>query len=482
MTSPHRHRRGIISSATGSFDTLTNVTSESGPIGNAGASHADTYTLQMNTDFFETSVCNASTNATCRGWEQFIFENNPNNHRSFIQYWLIYFGTTCPANFQSFPIGGGHDDCVQLTNLLGAVSTTAVPVTNLGQVTLTGAASAGADSVIMTIGGTAFSRAGDNSVNASSGWRIAEFNVLGDGGDNNGVGGTATFNNNASLVTRTRINYGGNAAPNCVAQGFTAEKNNLSFGPSLRRLDRNRARQSFSRKHRRRRAPSNCAAATSVGDTHLTTLSGLLYDFQATGDFELLESKSGFVVQNRQVSGAPTWPNASVNSAIAAQVGKTKVAVCLAPQRVVVERKSVTFEPGQSRALGRWNADLASGQFLPDPRSEWRLGQGRRKHQLHRCRCRPRPVADRGTRPAGECRRQPKPARYTRRNCPEEPFLVQGVLLRLRRELACEASSIHVECVRQSEGIRVACENLLRERSSSADCSAREIDLRQGRH
>ncbi len=102
-----------------------------------------------------------------------------------------------------FPLSAGHNHCVQLSNLSGAVSTTSpVPVTSLGQVTLTGAASAGADSIVMTVGSAAFSRAGDNSVNASSGWTIAEFNVLGDGGDSSGVGGTATFNNNAALVTR----------------------------------------------------------------------------------------------------------------------------------------------------------------------------------------------------------------------------------------------------------------------------------------
>ncbi len=99
-------------------------------------------------------------------------------------------------------------------------------------------------------------------------------------------------------------------------------------------------------------APANCAASTSVGDTHLTTLSGLLYDFQATGDFELLETKSGFVVQNRQVSGAPTWPNAAVNSAIAALLGKTKVAVCLAPQKVVVDGKVLPLRQGQVERLG----------------------------------------------------------------------------------------------------------------------------------
>jgi hypothetical protein len=76
---------GVISSTTGSFDALTNVTSESGPIGNAGASLANTYTLQINTDFFTTTTCSTSPNANCRGWEQFVFENNPSNHRAFIQ-------------------------------------------------------------------------------------------------------------------------------------------------------------------------------------------------------------------------------------------------------------------------------------------------------------------------------------------------------------------------------------------------------------
>jgi hypothetical protein len=223
-------------------------------------------------------------------------------------------------------------------------------VTNLGQVTLTGTATAGADSIIMTISGTAFSRNGDNSVNASSGWRIAEFNVLGDGGDSNGVGGLASFNNNASFVTRTRINYGGNNPPTCVAQGFTAERNNLSFGPSAPVGSQPGPAVIFT-ESTAGGAPANCAASTSVGDTHLTTLSGLLYDFQATGDFELLETKSGFVVQNRQVSGAPTWPNAAVNSAIATQVGKSRVAVCLAPQRVVVDGRVLPLRRGKVKLL-----------------------------------------------------------------------------------------------------------------------------------
>jgi hypothetical protein len=63
----------------------------------------------------------------------------------------------------------------------------------------------------------------------------------------------------------------------------------------------------------------------------------LFNDFQASGDFLLAKVDPGFVVQARQVSGAPTWPDASVNNAIATQMGKTQVAVCLEPTRLYVD-------------------------------------------------------------------------------------------------------------------------------------------------
>ncbi len=70
-----------------------------------------------------------------------------------------------------------------------------------------------------------------------------------------------------------------------------------------------------------------------MGDAHLATFGGLLYDFQASGDFVLAQTGPDFVVQSRQVSGAPTWPDASVNHAVATRMGKTSVAVCLADKR-----------------------------------------------------------------------------------------------------------------------------------------------------
>ncbi len=342
---------GFISSATGSM-TLSNVTSESGQIAASGPPIANAYTLQINTDFFVSTACSGSPNPNCRGWEQFVFENNNVSHRAFIQYWLIKYNTTCPAGWTQFP-SGPDIYCVILANSSGAVSTTStVPVTNLGQVTLTGTASAGSDSITVTVGGSAFSRVGDNAVNAAAGWKIAEFNVLGDGGNAVGVGSQAGFNAGASIEMRTKINYdnGGTAPPICVAQGFTAETNNLSFGPTAPTASPPGPAIVFAQSVAGG-SPSNCAASTAVGDTHLTTLSGLLYDFQASGDFDLLQTSSGFTVQSRQVSGAPNWPNASVNSAIATRIGKAQVAVCLKPQALFVDSKPVTLRQGKALVL-----------------------------------------------------------------------------------------------------------------------------------
>jgi hypothetical protein len=106
---------------------------------------------------------------------------------------------------------------------------------------------------------------------------------------------------------------------------------------------------------------ADCTDAVSLGDTHLTTFNGLHYDFQASGDFLLAESGPAFLVQTRQASGAPTWPDAAVNRAVATRMGKTTVAVCLAPTRLLID--------GRLRAL----ADHSS-LSLPDDITVSRAG------------------------------------------------------------------------------------------------------------
>jgi len=125
-------------------------------------------------------------------------------------------------------------------------------------------------------------RTGDNAVAASTAWTIAEFNIFGYGGDNSGGGGTASFNAGASVDTRTEIIYGGNTAPNCVARGFTAEKNNLSFGPTAP------ARRGPGRRSSSRRAlpAAPCRPAPPrppSADTHLRTFNGLFLRLPGVG-------------------------------------------------------------------------------------------------------------------------------------------------------------------------------------------------------
>jgi hypothetical protein len=67
----------------------------------------------------------------------------------------------------------------------------------------------------------------------------------------------------------------------------------------------------------------------SVGDTHLTTLDGLHYDFQVVGEYTLVRStRDEFLVQVRQVP--VRGPKvASVNQAVACRVGSQRVTITL---------------------------------------------------------------------------------------------------------------------------------------------------------
>ncbi|HSS00919.1 MAG TPA: hypothetical protein VLM79_27870, partial [Kofleriaceae bacterium] len=94
-----------------------------------------------------------------------------------------------------------------------------------------------------------------------------------------------------------------------------------------------------------------CVPASGLGDTHNTTVRGLYYDFQAAGDFVLAQSGRDFLVQTRQASGAPSWPNAAVNKAVATRMGTTTVAVCLGPTRIEINGQSASVADGQTVGL-----------------------------------------------------------------------------------------------------------------------------------
>lgn len=343
---------GHISAALGSFDSVTGVTSLSGPIGNSGPSLPNVYTLQLNTNPFPSTACAGSPNVNCQGWLQFVYENDGSDGWVFMQYWLIEYNAPCPSGmgWTQFSFTG-HPEIYCFQNNSGGFRHVAnQPITSnadLQRLSLSGTVSAGGDMATLFVGSTAFSATGNDVVDAPNGWTMAEFGVFADGGNSSG-GGTVNFNSGAALVARTRINYGGRAAPICEAQGFTGEKNNLDFalpqpmasqpGPALI------FRESTSG------TAANCAAAIGVGDPHLTTFSGLAYDFQATGDFELAQT-ANFEVQARQISGAPTWPDAAVNQAVATRMGKDTVAVCGGDLPLVVDGKRLGLADGATELL-----------------------------------------------------------------------------------------------------------------------------------
>jgi hypothetical protein len=349
---------GHITEAEGSFDSVTGVTA------------TPAYSLQLNTDFFSTSTCTGSPNPACKGWEQFIYTSSGGG---FIQYWLIDYGppgTMCPMPRGAACVAGFSSTdgwCPQtlnwgtpptprifcVVNSVGASTAPATPATSLGQLRVSAAASgvggAANDAITVTVAGTPYGANGNNYFpDLGTQWQQAEFNVFGDGG-----GSQAVFNSGASATVRIEVASGTNLGPGCVLGSFTAESNNMTLQnfppvaasgalPALVFAQTNPAPAG---------AAADCSDAVSLGDTHLTTFSGLHYDFQASGDFVLAESGSNFLVQTRQASGAPTWPDAAVNRAVATRMGKTTIAVCLAPTRVLVDGKARSLADHTSVSL-----------------------------------------------------------------------------------------------------------------------------------
>ena len=290
--------------ATGSFDAGTVVTS------------VGSFSLQLNSAPFTSPACSgALVPALCQGWQQFLYSTTFNE--VFMQYWLLSYDTTCPAGWNPFA-----GDCYKnspASTLSGGPLTAA----NLASAALSGTASGGGnDTTSLVDGSLAASVSNSDSVlDLSANWMTTEFAVVGDGG-----GSEAMFGAGSTLTVRTTVNNGSSAAPTCVLEGFTGETNSLNLAPTPTFIGG--ADPAIESLQNAAGGVPSCASAHGDGDTHLMTFQNLFYDFQAQGDYVLTSTSSGFLVENRQVSGAPSWPDAAVNQAIAAQVGTSDVAVC----------------------------------------------------------------------------------------------------------------------------------------------------------
>lgn len=360
-----------ISLSTGTFTVpASSAGSETGQLHGSGPGVANLFTLQMNSQSpvnssdgspFNTPACGGVVG--CSGWEQFVFSQSqgpapgPGQMSAapgttpalFVEYWLYNAGPTCPAlpswalNGQppGTPWPGGGGTCV-----FNGPSTYVPPLTSAQLPGVVMTATAGAnDTVVLTTPSGMYAYSEPSALGLNNAWTETEFNVFGDC-----CATDATFTSPTTLVVSLQIADGFPNAPTCIANdGTTGETNSLTLSgtptvipilpdPSIEFTETNVS-------------PTAASCSHSIGDTHLATLDGLFYDFQAAGDFVLTEAAPDFIVEARQVSGAPSWPQADLNHGVATQMGKTRVAICVPQTRLFVDGKLTELGNGKTLSL-----------------------------------------------------------------------------------------------------------------------------------
>ncbi len=253
---------GLITQATGTFKDVSSGITEKGQEDHTGPRVKNAFTLQLNSQFFDSPACEgASDPSDCLGWQQFVYEYG-GRHAGFIfmQYWLIDYANTCPEGWFTY-----SSDCY--TNSSAAEMSSPLTAAELATLSFTGsAASGGNDTVSLSVGsGHAISVSGpDSMVDLSAFWNTAEWGVFGDGG-----GGEAFFGSDTTLQAQTAVTSGSSAAPSCVNEGFTAETNNLDLvGTSLAGQP---APTIATRQTNGKRVGHSCAAV-GASDTSVTSL------------------------------------------------------------------------------------------------------------------------------------------------------------------------------------------------------------------
>jgi len=204
---------GLISQTIGSFAKVTGVKTENGVGG------ANSYSLQLNSNFMNTPACDGAKDpAKCLDWLQYVYSSDFTS--AFMQYWLIFWNTTCPSGWNS---DGG--DCYKNS---AAVTVPKEVISKLKTIKISGSAVAsGLDTLVMTVGTKAYSTTGEDSVvDLATAWKESEFNIVGDGG-----GSEADFNTGSTIEVKIAVTNGTKNAPTCASNaGTTAETNNLNLG------------------------------------------------------------------------------------------------------------------------------------------------------------------------------------------------------------------------------------------------------------
>jgi len=217
---------GKISQATGTFDNVKSTLTEKGQIGGTGPQVTNAFTLQLNSEFFSTPVCSGSgTPSKCLGWQQFIYayHYSGNTNMVFMQYWLLYWDTTCPAGWFTYNTGS-YVFCYENSS---ATSYGSLPAKDLGDISFVAKASSGGNDQVTlssSLGGASSASGSDSKLDLAGAWNTTEWGVFGDAG-----GAEANFGADSTLEAQTTLQATSSSAPTCVVEGFTGETNNLNL-------------------------------------------------------------------------------------------------------------------------------------------------------------------------------------------------------------------------------------------------------------
>lgn len=218
---------GLITSAIGSFPSVSAGASETGIEPSSGHSEPNTLTLQLNSNFFSTPACAGARHPSeCEGWQQFVYVDSPSENEVFMQYWLLRYDKTCPKGWLQFSFPMSTEIYCYENSGSSTLSGGRLTASGLAGTTLEASADVhGDDAVVMTTAsGNATATAAGNVLDLGNGWKAAEFAVVGDC-----CGTQATFSAKTTITVRTVVKSTTEAAPTCVNEGFTGETNNLDL-------------------------------------------------------------------------------------------------------------------------------------------------------------------------------------------------------------------------------------------------------------
>jgi hypothetical protein len=314
------HPTGLITAATGSFDAVTNVTAESGPTYySPTVAHTNVYSLQVNANTFSPAACAGIAN--CLGWEQFLYSQTQcSGACGFIEYWLLNHTQPCPAG-QGWNYYPGTPTTVPGCYLNTAVVGVPVqPLADLGGLQLSGKVAGGTDTVSISVAnGDVYTQNNPSIAGLGTGWTGAEYNLV---GDCCAYGAYFTAGP-ATLKIRLATQNGTQGAPTCSTSGTgaTAETNNLDLTGPCTATGGAQPAISFAES-----GGGPLPPGLTQGDTHLTTIGGLHYDFQEVGEYILAQAGTDLLVQSRQAYIGPSHA-VSWNVAISVQMGRDSIIV-----------------------------------------------------------------------------------------------------------------------------------------------------------